>query len=491
MKKNIFVGRGFIESQLLWVIPLVHGYCKKKKIKTIIFEEQLSKRILDNVHIKKILKNYEIIYLDQLSIIIKYPVAKFLYTMIVLIPLSLMRINSIKKEKMIKNSLFDWDDYQVKHAIWDQAIRIGKDGDIEPSILNKIISSVGAYYAIFKAKIVLKQNCKDFFIAHSVYSHRAFLMKVRKKSHAVFCHLGFTIYKQYKNYDNSWCFIKKNKFANICKNLTKKKIDKYWSDRLSGKGNYVDSRIASIIKTKKTFKNLNYDNVIFLHIFRDSPYADIDPSRIFVDYSQWIEHTLKTIALSDENWTLRLHPSYKRWGENQYLALNKIINQTFNKFPKNIFLDDNLTSNNEVFKRAKRVVTFNGTSHLEAACYGIKSIIISDAMLSKLDNKLIFKPNSKNSYDKLLLEDPDANIFKLSKNQINFAKKVMYIREKALKFETEVGGFHVFAGDSKSKRQEDFNQTKKKLKNNISFLELNGKLLVNENDITLSKDFIS
>lgn len=31
MKKNIYVGSGFIDSQLLWIIPLVHGYCKKKK----------------------------------------------------------------------------------------------------------------------------------------------------------------------------------------------------------------------------------------------------------------------------------------------------------------------------------------------------------------------------------------------------------------------------------------------------------------------------
>ena len=111
-------------------------------------------------------------------------------------------------------------------------------------------------------------------------------------------------------------------------------------------------------------------------------------------------------------------------------------------------------------------------------------------MLSKLDNKLIFKPNSKSIYDKLLLGNSNVDIFKLNKNQINFAKKVMYIREKALKFETEVGGFHIFTRDSESKRKEDFNQTKNKLKNNINFLEQNGKLLVNDNDITLSKDFI-
>ena len=65
-------------------------------------------------------------------------------------------------------------------------------------------------------------------------------------------------------------------------------------------------------------------------------------------------------------------------------------------------------------------------------------------MLYKLNNKLIFKPNSVNAYDEILLKNSNLSTFKLNKKQINFAKKVMYIREKALKFESEVGGFHVF-----------------------------------------------
>ena len=32
MKNKVFIGAGFIDSQLLWVIPLVHGFCKKKGI---------------------------------------------------------------------------------------------------------------------------------------------------------------------------------------------------------------------------------------------------------------------------------------------------------------------------------------------------------------------------------------------------------------------------------------------------------------------------
>ena len=174
MKKNIYVGSGFIDSQLLWIIPLIHGYCKKKNIQTIIFESKLSKKVLDNLHVKKILNNYEIIYLENLSIFLKYRALKYLYFLFVFLPQSLIKLNSIKREKMIYHASIDWSEYQLKHAIWDQAIRIGNDGDFEPSILNKIKSSMIAYFKIFQAKIVLKQNCKDFFLGHSVYSFRAF-----------------------------------------------------------------------------------------------------------------------------------------------------------------------------------------------------------------------------------------------------------------------------------------------------------------------------
>ena len=40
MKEKIFIGCGFIDSQLLWVLPLISGYAKKKKIRTIIFHKK-------------------------------------------------------------------------------------------------------------------------------------------------------------------------------------------------------------------------------------------------------------------------------------------------------------------------------------------------------------------------------------------------------------------------------------------------------------------
>ena len=37
MKEKIFIGCGFIDSQLLWVLPLISGYAKKKKLAQLFF----------------------------------------------------------------------------------------------------------------------------------------------------------------------------------------------------------------------------------------------------------------------------------------------------------------------------------------------------------------------------------------------------------------------------------------------------------------------
>ena len=30
MNKKIYVGGGFLESQLIWILPILNSYCKKK-----------------------------------------------------------------------------------------------------------------------------------------------------------------------------------------------------------------------------------------------------------------------------------------------------------------------------------------------------------------------------------------------------------------------------------------------------------------------------
>ena len=86
--------------------------------------------------------------------------------------------------------------------------------------------------------------------------------------------------------------------------------------------------------------------------------------------------------------------------------------------PKNIVFENNLKSNLLQFKHTKRLITFSGNSHLEAACFGIKPIIISKTTLSDYGKKLYFKPKSILEYKKLLLEGKDQK-FLINKRNIN------------------------------------------------------------------------
>ena len=57
----------------------------------------------------------------------------------------------------------------------------------------------------------------------------------------------------------------------------------------------MEARNASRIKDKK---NDILENVIMLHVFRDSPFTNLDRSRIFSDYYTWVVETLKIVENS-------------------------------------------------------------------------------------------------------------------------------------------------------------------------------------------------
>lgn len=208
MKEKIFIGCGFIDSQLLWVLPLISGYANKKKISTIIFHKKISNKVRKNKIFKKILSRFKIEYLDDFNHLKKFFFLKWLALFCTFLPNAILLAVKTRKKKLLNKSL-TWKEYQIYHAIWDTAIKNSNDGVINPSFYNLVLASIVVQYNIFEAKISLGRNVKHFFLAHSVYGSRAFLAEVRKKGINIFCHSGFTIYKQYLNRDNSWCFIKK------------------------------------------------------------------------------------------------------------------------------------------------------------------------------------------------------------------------------------------------------------------------------------------
>jgi|LakMenEpi03Aug12_release.lakeMendotaPanAssembly.Ray.scaffolds.fasta_scaffold11494_11 hypothetical protein len=489
MNNKIFIGKDFIASQYLWVIPIIDGFCKKLKIKEIVLE----KRIPDNVYslsiIKKILNDYNLIIVeDNLSLWRKYNLKYLviLFTKFFLIFKFFLRIH---KSYLLKKK-YSYRSIQISHGIWDYINYNLKEKNLKKNFFLKIISVILSIYKLDLINYIFNKypNIKYAFLGHSVYQSRIALAELRSLGVKIISQASFNLHFQRNNKDVSWSEITLDFYKKIIKIIKKKNIEIYWKKRISGRGNYEDSRLALFNKKNKYTINSNY---IFLHIFKDSPFNIIDRSRIFADYFDWIINTLNIIKKTNQNWSIRIHPSSKRWGEDQILILNKILNDNLSlEERKFFFIDNSYFSNVDVFKNIKKAVTFSGTAHLEIACFGIKPIVISRVSSENINNQLFLKPKTISEYKDLLLTDSNSSIFKLNKAAIKTAKNLIFIRENISRLKKDLNSFELYKNDNQDIRGLEFKKIKNSLKSNIKFLFLNGSYLAAYKTHTISKKYL-
>lgn len=276
-------------------------------------------------------------------------------------------------------------------------------------------------------------------------------------------------------------------------NLKIKNINKYWKNVLKGRSKNLDTCLISNIKIKPF--NFNYDqslNVIFLHVFRDSSYDNIDPNRIFFGYHEWFEETLKILKESKEDWIVRTHPIMHKWGEDSNLIVEKFIKKVFNNvIPNNIKIQNGFISNFELLNHAKRIVTYSGSVHIEAACFGIKPICISETTLERVRKDFILKPKSLNHYKKLLLKPKHDNLFRLSKNKVEEAKTILFIKDNVISFSDVLKSKNIYRGSSAQEKIEEFKKNKKKLKKNLQYFQQLGKLHAEGLIQSVTKSYLS
>jgi len=338
--------------------------------------------------------------------------------------------------------------------------------------------------------LFLKKKIKCVLLGHVVYSERLLYAFFRNNRIEVIRFAGGVLIKQNNDFDKDNKFLEKNIYINSFKFISKNKINKNWSNFLNGSSINLDARYASRIKNKNQFhEKSKIINVIMLHVFKDSPFEIIDTKRIFIDYYNWIVKTLEIIKYSNEIWILRKHPASNRWGEDQRKIIHDIFQKVFGKdVPKNIIFDEDSRSNIQQFKISKRIITYSGSSHLEAACFGIKPIVISDVTLSKFDKRLVWKPRHIHEYKKLLLGGK-KNMFKLNSQQINISKRILFLLHHVTHVLNELGNLHLFRNDPKYLFNIFFSRVSKKVKIHYKYLYDLGFNLSSKYNQSISKNY--
>jgi len=383
-----------------------------------------------------------------------------------------------------------WSKTQYLHAVWDLSRNLSKDKDIQPSLFTIFKSLLICNKRLIEIFFIAKKKFAVCFIGHTVYSSRISLLLFRKFNSLVYAQANWNIYKLNKNYDRSWSMPDESIRNRLLSIINIKDVHNYWKQRLKGKSTYEDANLSSMLNSNK--KTPNYKNYILLHIFRDSPFNVLDKDRIFVDYYDWVIETLKILNFSKEKWILRTHPNFERWGEKSLIILKEIIKKLNNEnySLNNVEIELDHISNNQLFLNAKKVITFSGTSHLEAACFGIKPIVISKCTLTDFDN-LCHKPKDLREYKNLLLSDNNSISFVIDDSYINLCKKLIYLRENIFTFRNELRSFNLYKGDNKKLRDKEFEIIKKNI-----FLKLNyffnlGKWLSLGNSQTISEKYLN
>jgi len=482
-KDTIFVGGGFLNQQYPYLLPILFKYCEINKIKNIIFETLPDNIFFEQKYFKTNLKKYNLInFKDILPIFFKNKYLRFF----LFFPIAFFLAIKVNRSEILKHQK-NFFKLNLYHALWDTTLNISSSY-IKPKFIYKLFSSIKCLDSIFLSKLIKKKNIKAVFLNHSCYFYRAMLAEFRKdKNIELFGQADFNIHRHESRIDRNPTMLEKKYVNFLKKNINFSEINSYWTKRVNGKSVYESANDA-LTNIKKKHKLSVPENILMLHVFKDSSYGYLDKKRIFVDYADWLLFTLKEIARSKQTWGIKFHPIAKRWGEDTIGIFNSFIDQLFHgKVPKNFILISDEFSNYELFKKCKKLVTFWGTCHIEAACFGLKPIIIRETQLSYYDKNLVRKPKNLKEYKNFLTDNVKFSV--MTKKQIQTSKLLIYLREKILNFVKDAGQHAITRGDDIKYINKNLIKTTLGINKYKSFLEANGKIISSQFTHTVTKKY--
>lgn len=440
---TIYLGNGLLDYQAVHFTHISVQYLQHPRTLTVICESNPSEAFKRSLSRLAPATNIRFISLPC-QILNTAPINAL--RLVLILPFAILLANLTNRKSLLDTSN-SWFLTQILHGVWDHSLRFSPTNSFTPSFRQKILSATSNIHQLFKAiQYALIYRPSLIFLGHSVYSARSALAFYRTLPIPVYLHSFNTLNRIPNDFDSSLFTptpIEAKSLLHIARSF---EASSFWHSRLAGNTNYFDASLSfqGLQTTDKT-----PSNIVYLHIFKDSPFNHIDRTRIFADYYEWILETLRILGHSSESWLIKTHPSSLRWGEDSLATLDTLAKYVFpHGLPPHILTDDSSLSNSSILANAKRVVTYSGSVHLEAAAYGIKPIVISSTLLESLLPSLVHKPTTLSNYQQLLCEPSSSSIFKLSQLDINLSRQILELKEDHLTYTNEYSILPVYAGDS-------------------------------------------
>lgn len=441
---TIYLGNGLLDYQAFHFTDLSLHYLGQPKYLKVVSESPISHDFKSAM--ATLAPSTAIRYITLQRHLLNSPPFKAV-RLLAILPFALFCAFKATRASLLNRS-HSWFVSQILHGIWDSSLRYSPNNTINPSFLRRTTASLSNLSHLVKAiQFAIVYRPTIIFLGHSVYSGRSSLAFYRLLPIPVYIHSFNTLNRAPLNFDSSLFTPTPDEAEALLCISRSLDASQFWSKRLSGNSSYFDAQ--------ESFRGLEAAdttplNIIYLHIFKDSPFNHIDRTRIFADYFDWTLQTLKLISKSSESWLLKTHPSATRWGEDSLSILQSIVDIVFpNGLPSHISIDHKSLSNASILAHANRVITFSGSVHLEAAAHGIKPIVISSSLLDSLLPSHVHKPDSYSEYEHLLLLPSYSDAFQLTSAETYLSRQILYLKEDLLPFTNNFTLFPLYPGDSK------------------------------------------
>ena len=440
---TIYLGNGLLDYQAVHFTHLSLHYLGHPQSLTVVCESNPSDAYKHAL--RQIAPANTIHFISLPRHILNSLPVKILRLFLVL-PLAII-LALVTNRKSLLNNSYPWFITQLLHGLWDHSLRFSPSSTVNPPLRRKTVSAVSNIHHLFKAiQFAAIYRPSLVFLGHSVYSGRSSLAFYRLLPIPVYLHSFNTLNRMHPHYDSSLftpTAVEANSFLCIARSLD---ATSFWDRRLAGNSNYFDATVS--FQGLKT-TDITPVNIVYLHIFKDSPFNHIDRTRIFADYFDWTLETLRILGESSETWLIKTHPSSQRWGEDSLSILDTLINNVFPQgLPAHILTDESSLSNSSLLTHAKRVVTFSGSVHLESAAYGVKPIVVSSTLLETLSPSLVHKPTSLDHYRSLLSCPSSSPIFRLSHSETYLSRQILQLKEDHLTYSNDFSILPLYPADT-------------------------------------------
>lgn len=392
--------------------------------------------------VKKIFKTFKIFNTKKVELTLK---DYFLYILI-----SLKFVESLIK---IAVKGFDWfvESYKINEIrlgdlIYDKYIR-NDLSYIKPSLLDTkfiflLLKSIYQYYVI--ENIFVTNTVKFSLIGSLSYiSTSNLILRISQKNKIPTAFVSADGYKIYRKntppgdpiIDEIERSLKKYKF-----NFLKKKSEIYFHQRIKGKlkKKRYDPKLffqhdeqnwaKSASSNNKFLDNLKLLKKSYSKVILFAPHAFSECNHLFGDliFRDFHQHSIETLQFAREQkqtlWLYKIHP----FSQIKYGEYNSSV-KSFKKYSqKNILLVPMNIKTKDLFPHIDLVTSSRGTICIEAATFGIKSLITTNIFY---DNwKISHRAKNKNDYFQLL---KNINLIKKPSNKtITMAKILLYLRKK-------------------------------------------------------------